>query len=97
MSEDLEQVIREMVVARDPGTTCPSEVARRVGSADGWRDLMPEVRAAARRLAERGEVQVTQGGEVVDVAEARGPVRIRRTRPDGSDGSEGGRPVGDPA
>src|ERR1700759_1479872 len=32
-------------------------------------------------LAVRGEVDITQGGHVVDIAAARGPVRIRRHRP----------------
>jgi hypothetical protein len=32
-------------------------------------------------MAAAGTVEVTQGGAVVDVATARGPVRIRRPRP----------------
>jgi hypothetical protein len=43
---------------------------------------MDEVRAAAGRLAARGEVDVTQGGRVIDIAAAHGPVRIRRRQPD---------------
>ena len=35
---------------------------------------------AAARLVAAGDVEVTQGGSVVDVATARGPVRIRRVR-----------------
>jgi hypothetical protein len=42
---------------------------------------MDEVRAAAGRLAAQGEVDITQGGRVIDIAAARGPVRIRRHRP----------------
>jgi hypothetical protein len=41
---------------------------------------MPPARAAAGRLAAAGQVQVTQRGEVVDVATARGPVQVRRRR-----------------
>jgi hypothetical protein len=41
---------------------------------------MPAARAAAGRLAAAGAVEVTQGGAVVDVATARGPVRVRRPR-----------------
>jgi hypothetical protein len=48
--------------------------------AEGWRDLMAAARAAAGRMAADGAVEVTQGGAVVDVATARGPVRIRRPR-----------------
>jgi hypothetical protein len=39
---------------------------------------MPAARDAAGRLAARGAVEVTQRGAVVDVATARGPVRVRR-------------------
>jgi hypothetical protein len=41
---------------------------------------MPAARSAAGRLAAAGSVEVTQSGEVVDVATARGPVRVRRPR-----------------
>jgi uncharacterized protein DUF3253 len=58
-------------------TICPSEAARAVDP-QGWRELMPAARAAAGRLAAAGQVEVTQRGEVVDVATARGPVRVRR-------------------
>jgi hypothetical protein len=76
----LEQAIDRLLDERRPGATiCPSEAARAV-DADDWRDLMPAARAAAGRLADAGAVEVTQGGEVVDVATARGPVRIHRRR-----------------
>ena len=74
----LELAIAALLDARSPGATiCPSEAARAV-DAEAWRELMPAARAAAGRLAEAGAVAVTQGGEVVDVGTARGPVRIRR-------------------
>jgi hypothetical protein len=38
---------------------------------------MDDVRAAAARLADRGEVDVTQRGQRVDAGTARGPIRIR--------------------
>lgn len=70
--------IRELLAAREAGKTiCPSEAARAVGG-DGWRELMQPARDAARELVDRGEVEVTQKGVVVDVTSARGPVRIRR-------------------
>ncbi len=76
----LERAIEELLAERRPDASiCPSEAARAVDP-EGWRELMPEARAAAGRLAAAGEVEVTQGGEVVDVAGARGPVRVRRPR-----------------
>jgi Protein of unknown function (DUF3253) len=79
---DLEQVILRLLAQRSAGASiCPSDAAR-AARPDGWRALMDEVRTAAGRLAGRGEVDVTQGGRVVDIATARGPLRIRRHRPD---------------
>ena len=76
----LERTIGELLDQRRPDTTiCPSEAARAVDP-DGWRELMPAARAAAGRLVAAGRAEVTQRGEVVDVATARGPVRIRRPR-----------------
>lgn len=76
----LEQALRDLLAARaDDASVCPSEAARAVAP-DDWRPLMPAARDAAGRLAAAGEAEVTQGGEVVDVASARGPVRVRRPR-----------------
>ncbi len=76
----LERTIEELLDRRRPDASiCPSEAARALDP-EGWRDLMPEARAAAGRLAAAGAAEVTQGGRVVDVASAQGPVRIRRPR-----------------
>ena len=78
----LEQSVLELLAARAGGATiCPSEAARAVGG-DAWRELMEPARAAARRLVAQGVVEVTQGGRVVDPSTARGPIRVRRVRPD---------------
>lgn len=75
---DIRETIAELLARRDPGKTiCPSEVARALGG-DEWRDLMEPVRAVAGELAARGDVVVTQKGQPVDIATARGPVRIGR-------------------
>jgi hypothetical protein len=79
--DELEQAIRTLLAARRDGATiCPSDAARAVSPA-GWRPLMDEARAAAGRLVDRGEVEITQGGQVVELGTARGPIRIRRTQP----------------
>ena len=72
-----EFAILELLACRKPGASiCPSEAARRL-DADDWRPRMDDVRAAAARLRAAGRVVVTQGGEPVDPAAARGPVRYR--------------------
>ena len=60
---ELERTILSLLDDRKPTSTiCPSDAARAVGTADGWRSLMEPARDAARRLVEAGEVVITQGG-----------------------------------
>ncbi len=76
----LEASILDLIDARAASATiCPSEAARAVDP-EGWRDLMEPARQAARRLVARDEVEITQGGHVVDPSTAKGPIRIRRVR-----------------
>ena len=76
----LEAKILELLSQRAAtATICPSGAARAV-SPDDWRDLMEPARRAARRLVAAGEVDITQGGTVVDPSTAKGPIRIRRHR-----------------
>jgi hypothetical protein len=77
----LERMILELLDRRAPTSTiCPSDAARAIGD-DDWRGLMDASRSAAGRLVARGEVEITQHGEPVELATARGPIRIRRLRP----------------
>lgn len=74
----LESAVRDLLAARAASATiCPSEAARQVGG-EQWRELMEPARSAARRLVAAGEVEITQGGSVVDPSTAKGPIRIRR-------------------
>ena len=78
--KELAAKIRELLNARSAESSiCPSDVAR-AAAPDNWRPLMDPVREAARRMVADGEVQITQGGEVVDPESVRGPIRIRWAR-----------------
>lgn len=78
--QKLEATILELLQQRAATSTiCPSDAARVVGG-DAWRDLMDPARRAARRLVAAGEVDITQGGQIVDGSTAKGPIRIRRRR-----------------
>jgi len=80
VDRQLESTIMDLLSQRAATSTiCPSDAARTV-SPDGWRDLMEPARRAARRLVAAGEVDITQGGQVVDPSTAKGPIRIRRHR-----------------
>ena len=75
---ELERTILALLEKRANGATiCPSDAAREAGTPGTWRRLMEPTRQAAGRLVASGVVEITQGGEVVDVATARGPLRIR--------------------
>ena len=76
MSAAAEEAILGLLAQRDAGKTiCPSDAARTLG--DGWRERMDEVRETAFGLVDRGELEVTQSGEVVDGRTAKGPIRLR--------------------
>ncbi|WP_461171750.1 DUF3253 domain-containing protein [Arthrobacter sp. Z1-9] len=80
VDRQLEAAILGLLAARAATSTiCPSDAARAVGD-ENWRDLMEPARRAARRLVDAGEVEITQGGSVVDPATAKGPIRIRKVR-----------------
>ena len=83
----LEESIRSLLAGRAADATiCPSEAARAVAGAgagadsEAWRELMEPARRAARRLVATGQVEITQGGKVVDPSTAKGPIRVRRAR-----------------
>jgi hypothetical protein len=65
----------------DNETICPSELAHRLDSEEtAWRRLMEPIRMAARRLHQRGQLEIIQGGRLVDPDSAKGPIRLRRKR-----------------
>ncbi|MEP7072079.1 MAG: DUF3253 domain-containing protein [Verrucomicrobiota bacterium] len=76
MKKKIKRTLLKLAEKRAPLTVCPSEVARALAA--DWRPLMPHVRAAARELIERGEMQCLQRGEVVAIENASGPIRLRR-------------------
>lgn len=78
VDQQLSTVILDLLAARARNATiCPSEAAKAVGG-DDWEELMEPARCAARRLVVTGEVQITQGGRVVDPSTAKGPIRLRK-------------------
>ena len=77
---EIEGTIRELLDARGPEKTiCPSDAARALAG-DAFRPHMDDVRRVAFAMADRGELDVTQRGEVVDGPTARGPIRLRLPR-----------------
>ena len=75
----LENAIFTLLAQRQNGATiCPSDAARAVyATAADWRAAMPAVRGVAAQLAAQGRLVVTQGGKIVDITTAKGPIRLR--------------------
>lgn len=74
----LAATMRTLLRHRDPDKTiCPSDAARAIGG-EGWRDVMDAARAVAAKLHGDGVLEVRQGGQRVDPARAKGPIRLAR-------------------
>jgi hypothetical protein len=74
--EQIERTILELLARRAEGKTiCPSDAARALD--DDFRPLMEPVRQVARDMVQRGALEVTQSGRVVDIDTARGAIRLR--------------------
>jgi hypothetical protein len=71
------EAILRLLDERGPGKTiCPSEAARALAGDADFRPYMEPVREAAAKLADAGEIEVTQKGRPVTIADARGPIRL---------------------
>ena len=81
LDQELENTILEMLQQRGcRGTLCPSQAAKQVAATRGdqsWRDLMQPTRNAARRLANRCCLVITQAGRRVDPSTAKGSIRLK--------------------
>ncbi|HNR91934.1 MAG TPA: DUF3253 domain-containing protein [Dokdonella sp.] len=82
--DTLAQRIRECIFAlldeRGHGRSIAvAEVAQAVGLRcnQHWHDLMRPIRAVASELVDRGMLEALQSEVVVDIRDARGPVRLR--------------------
>nr|WP_093142261.1 DUF3253 domain-containing protein [Pseudoxanthomonas sp. GM95] len=80
LCESIEHTLLRLLAARaGDASICPSEVARTLdGDSETWRGLMPSIRIVAARLAQSEVIEVTQRGHAVDIAQAHGPVRLKR-------------------
>ena len=77
MSRSIEDAIFALLAERGPGKSIdPSEAARAV-DAEGWRRLLPQVRATAVGLARQGRLAILRHGKPVDPEGFKGVYRLR--------------------
>lgn len=71
----LAATMRTLLRHRSGSTICPSDAARVVGG-ERWRDLMKVALEVTGDLVAAGEVVVQQQGAEVQLADAKGPIRL---------------------
>ncbi len=77
MTSPIEETTFALLAERDAGkTVCPSEVARPLDP-EGWRRLLPQVKATAVGLARAGRLEITRHGKAVDPDAFKGVYRLR--------------------
>ena len=77
MSRSIEDAIFALLAEREPGKSIdPSEAARAVDP-EGWRRLLPQVRATAVGLARQGRLAVLRHGKPADPEGLKGVYRLR--------------------
>lgn len=75
---EIEAAILALVEQRGKDSSiCPSEAARALAGDGVWQKLLPSVRRAAVRLAERGAIEITRKGKPVDPQAFKGVYRLR--------------------
>jgi hypothetical protein len=76
-SRSIEDAIFALLAEREPGKTISPEEAARAVDNEGWRRLLPQVRATAIGLARQGRLVVTRKGRPADPDALKGVYRLR--------------------
>lgn len=77
MSVDIEAAILQRLAELAPGkSAAPEEIARAL-DAEGWRRLLPQVRATAVGLARQGRLLILRHNKPADPENFRGVYRLR--------------------
>ena len=77
MNRSIEEAIFALLAEREPGKSIdPSEAAWAVDP-EGWRRLLPQVRATAVGLARQGRLEILRHGKPADPEAFKGVYRLR--------------------
>lgn len=77
MSSPIEEAIFAALAEVEPGKSVSPEAVARAVDAEGWRRVLPQVRATAVGLARKGRVVITRHGKPVDPDGFKGVFRLR--------------------
>ncbi len=82
MASPIEDILFQKLEPLAPGkSVSPEEVAKAL-DAEGWRRLLPQVRATAVGLARIGKLVITRHGSPADPSRFKGVYRLRLPLPD---------------
>lgn len=70
-----EAILRRAQLHGTAKSFTPTDVAQEL--AENWRPLLSHIRAAARRLAERGLIEILRHGKPVEPSALKGVIRLR--------------------
>lgn len=77
MTSPVEEAIFTLLAAKEPGKSIAPEEAARAADPEGWRRLLPQVRAVAVGLARQGRLVITRHGKPADPDTFKGVYRLR--------------------
>jgi hypothetical protein len=77
MTSPIEDAIFTLLADVPPGKSVSPEQVARAADAEGWRRLLPQVRAVAVGLARRQKLVITRHGKPADPDSFKGVYRLR--------------------
>ncbi len=77
MTSPIEDMIFNLLSDLDPGKSISPEQVARTLDAEGWRRVLPQVRATAVGLARQGRLVITRHGKPADPDSFKGVYRLR--------------------
>jgi len=77
MSGSIEQTIFALLAEVEPGKSVTPEQVARALDAEGWRRLLPQVRATAVGLARQARLEILRHGKPADPDRFKGVYRLR--------------------
>jgi hypothetical protein len=77
MSVSVETAIFALLADQPPGKSVSPEAVARAVDAEGWRRVLPQVKATAVGLARAGRLVITRHGKPADPDSFKGVYRLR--------------------
>ncbi len=77
MTTPVQETLFTLLAAREPGKSVSPEEVARTTDPEGWRRLLPQVRAVSVGLARQGKIVILRHGKAADPETLKGVYRLR--------------------